>query len=312
MTTLTSVYFPLSRLPLNPNGKVDKPALPFPDTSIAVAAPSTSKLSPTQKTIHDIWRSLLPSAPAELALDDNFFDMGGHSILATRLIFEIRKAFVVNAPLGMVFDMPTIESQAAEVEKLRNADLGIGNGETTKAPASAPTEVDYAKDVAELATSLPARFDPLPADFTTKQLTVFLTGATGFLGAFVLRDLLALRSHRVKKVICLVRGKSVEQGLARLREGSEGRNVWDEEWVTSGKVEVVTGDLAEEKFGLDDATWTRVAEDADAVLHNGAMVRATVMIELMSGSLGLPVCQASRCQRDFNTHCFDTLLNPPP
>ncbi|TYJ57246.1 L-aminoadipate-semialdehyde dehydrogenase [Cryptococcus floricola] len=264
--SIPAVYFPLRKLPLNPNGKIDKPALPFPDTSLLTPAPaaSTADLSPTQKTIHDIWLRLLPSPPPQVALDENFFDMGGHSILATRLIFEIRKTFVVNAPLGLVFDKPTIGGQAAEIDSLRNADLSGAGEEAVEAEKA----IDYAADVEILGKELP-RFAPLPADFASKEITVFLTGATGFLGAFILRDLLG---RRVKKVICLVRAKTPEQGLQRLRDSGEGRGAWDEEWVKQGRVEAVVGDLAEDKFGLDQATWDRVAVDADAVLHNGAIV----------------------------------------
>jgi L-aminoadipate-semialdehyde dehydrogenase len=263
--SIPAVYFPLHKLPLNPNGKIDKPALPFPDTQLASApSPSSSDLTPTQKTIHDIWLRLLPSPPSSIDVTENFFDMGGHSILATRLIFEVRKAFVVNAPLGLVFDEPTIAGQAAAVDNLRNSELTAAT--TTK---DAPVEVAYADDVAKLAPLLPT-FSPLASDFGTKPLTVFLTGATGFLGAFVLKDLMT--RDRVNKVICLVRAKSTDQALGRLRESGQGRGVWDEEWITSGKVEAVVGDLAEDDFGLPKAEWIRIASEADAVLHNGAMV----------------------------------------
>ncbi|KAK8854497.1 L-aminoadipate-semialdehyde dehydrogenase [Kwoniella newhampshirensis] len=264
--SVPAVYFPLHKLPLNPNGKIDKPVLPFPDTSLLLPSSSATNtdMTPTQKTIHDIWLRLLPSPPPLVALDENFFDMGGHSILATRLIFEVRKAFVVNAPLGLVFDKPTIAGQAAEIDLLRNADLGVGEDsgkELSKQDA-------YAADLEPLVKNLPD-FDPLPADFATKELTVFLTGATGFLGAFILKDLL---SRRVKKVICLVRAKNSEQGVQRLRDSGEGRGVWDEKWITDGRVEAVIGDLAEEKFGLSSSEWDRIAEEADSVLHNGAIV----------------------------------------
>jgi L-aminoadipate-semialdehyde dehydrogenase len=258
-----AVYFPLSKLPLNPNGKIDKPALPFPDTSLAGPPPSdVAALTRTQKTIHEIWLRLLPSPPPSVGVDENFFDMGGHSILATRLIFEIRKAFVVNAPLGLVFDKPTIALQAAEIDSMRTADLAVADG-----PAKEVT-APYANDVANLVAQLP-QFKPLPSDFGDKPLIVFLTGATGFLGAFILRDLL---SRNIAKVICLVRAKTPDAGMQRLRESGEGRGVWSEGWVAGGRVEAVVGDLADERFGLDEAAWTRIASEADAVLHNGAVV----------------------------------------
>lgn len=259
-------------MPLNPNGKIDKPALPFPDTALAPPPPSKNlKLTPTQKTIYDIWLRLLPVPPASLDAEDNFFDLGGHSILATRLIFELRKTFVVDVPLGLVFERPTIAGLAEKIDALRNEDLGLAGGEKATNGAAA-VEMDYAKDVDVLLPTLPAAFAPLPADFATKRLTVFLTGATGFLGAFILNDLLAKRADRVAKVICLVRAKSKEDALNRLRESGEGRGVWQSEWETQGRVEAVVGDLSNENFGLDVAEWSRIAKEADTVVHNGAIV----------------------------------------
>jgi L-2-aminoadipate reductase len=282
-------------MPLNPNGKIDKPRLPFPDTSTA-SQPSKKKkaaaggaeparvLTPTEEAVHAIWHRLLPSPPSEIALDDNFFDLGGHSIIATRLVFEIRKHFVVAAPLGLVFDQPTIRGLAAALDALRQGELGFEAPVPSSSSAAAtPADVsgegvsasgeDYAKDLPILTKELAPSYAALPADFSSKPLTVFLTGATGFLGAFILRDLLARRGvDRVKKVVCLVRAKTAEQGLARLRESGEGRAVWDEKWVSEGRVESVLGDLAETKFGLDDKTWSRIAEEADVVVHNGALV----------------------------------------
>ncbi|WWC71231.1 L-aminoadipate-semialdehyde dehydrogenase [Kwoniella pini CBS 10737] len=267
--SVPAVYFPLKKLPLNPNGKIDKPALPFPDTTLLAPTPAANAdHTPTQKTIHDIWLKLLPSPPPSVSLDENFFDMGGHSILATRLIFEIRKTFVVNAPLGLVFDKPTIAGQAAEVDQLRNSDLRGADG-AADGKADTSGDVDYAADVPTLIKELPEKFDPLPSDFNEKKLTIFLTGATGYLGAFILKDLL---SRRVAKVICLVRAKSSEAGLQRLRESGEGRGVWDENWIKDGKVEAVIGDLAESNFGLSTSEWTRISKEADSILHNGAIV----------------------------------------
>ena len=98
-------------MPLNPNGKIDKPALPFPDTAqLASTAPaqSTTHTNPTEEMMCKIWASILPNPPSPIPFDESFFDLGGHSILATRLIFEMRKTFVIDAPLGLVFDQPTI------------------------------------------------------------------------------------------------------------------------------------------------------------------------------------------------------------
>jgi L-2-aminoadipate reductase len=283
-------------MPLNPNGKIDKPALPFPDTAQAASAvskpcgtPSPAiKRNHTEETMQNIWASMLPNAPRPIPLHESFFDLGGHSILATRLIFEIRKVFVVNAPLGLVFDQPTIGGLAAEVDALRNIDLGlVYKSIDSSRPAAAPgvddakksttALVEYGQDYVNLLPRLRDSYPALAADFASYPLTIFLTGATGFLGAFVLRDLLS-RQIEVKKVICLVRASDVEQGTRRLRKGSTDRGVWDEQWIKCHKLEIITGDLSQELFGLGHDQWARVAREADIILHNGALVKHLFLI----------------------------------
>ncbi|KAF7980317.1 hypothetical protein HWV62_39118 [Athelia sp. TMB] len=272
--SVPTLFVPLSRMPLNPNGKIDKPALPFPDTAHAAALLSSAAApasTPTEAALRAIWARILPGglAPAAIPLDESFFDLGGHSILATRLIFEVRAAFVVDAPLGLVFEQPTVGGLARAVDGLRNADLGFKeSAEEGRKEGKAPA-VTYGEDFEALKGQLKDKYEaPAAADATG---VVFLTGATGFLGAFVLRDLLA-RKDQVKKVVCLVRGATVEQGLARLKEGATDRGVWDDVWVADGRLEIVLGDLAQPRFGLAEAEWARVGAECDAVLHNGALV----------------------------------------
>ena len=268
-------------MPLNPNGKIDKPALPFPDTAQAsYAAPPTRKASSTEETMCSLWANILPNAPKPIPLDESFFDLGGHSILATRLIFEIRKVFVVSAPLGLIFEQPTISGLVNAVDALRNADLGLAYKDAqppvevvpgTPAVETKPLPLEYGQDYVQLLDQLQPSYPSIPADFGERPVTVFLTGATGFLGAFILQDLLS-RTGRVQKVICLVRASSPESGLDRLKEGSTNRGVWDDAWVSSDRLEVVVGDLALSQLGLEKDDWDRIASEADVVVHNGALV----------------------------------------
>jgi len=250
--------------------------------AVSFAASPTQKASAVEQTMQKIWSSILPNAPQPVPLDESFFDLGGHSILATRLIFEIRKVFVVDAPLGLVFEEPTIAALVKAVQVLRHDDLGLtyeegksGSGQNLDVPNSLPkkaasTAIEYGNDFEELKATLQSSYPSLPSDFKDKKITVFLTGATGFLGAFVLKEL--FKQERVAKVICLIRGSDTTKGLARLQEGSSDRGAWDNKWVDDQRLEVVAGDLGLPQFGLDTAQWDRIASEADVVLHNGALV----------------------------------------
>lgn len=278
-----TVFVPLKRMPLNPNGKIDKPSLPFPDTVQAASIESrragAQAVNPTEANIRTIWSNVLPNAPNPIPLDESFFDLGGHSILATRLIFEIRKAFIIEAPLGLVFEHPTVAGQAFQVDILKNADLGLDY--KASQPSGAPSVgaepskrvVEYDADYEVLKQGLKESYSSLPGDFGARGLNIFLTGATGFLGAFVLKDL--FRSDRVAKVFCLVRDASLEEATERLRRSSMGRGIWEEEWVKSSRLEVLYGDLDRAQFGLSSEIWSKVANETDVILHNGAFVSFT-------------------------------------
>jgi len=275
------VFVPLKRMPLNPNGKVDKPALPFPDTVQASGLDTrphgeTHTASPTEETMRAIWSRILPSAPSPIPLDESFFDIGGHSILATRLIFEIRKTFVVNAPLDLIFNNPTISGLAMAIDTLRNADLGLSNAsenilnEDQKEDSRLNVNPDYSRDFGALCSVLRPSYPRPTISDARNFITVFLTGATGFLGGFILRSLLS--RERVKKVICIVRSSTDAKAIERLRQSASDSGIWDEGWVQTARLEVLCGDLDKDAFGLDPHVWDRITGEADVVLHNGALV----------------------------------------
>lgn len=97
--------------------------------------------------------------------------------------------------------------------------------------------------------------------------TIFLTGATGFLGAYIVKDLL-LRANT--RVIAHVRAATEAAGLARIKGTCQAYGLWSDEW--SARLSCVVGDLAKARLGLSTDAWNKVANEADIVIHNGAKV----------------------------------------
>jgi aspartate racemase len=102
----------LDRLPLSPNGKVDRRALPAPgpdgrDQHHTYVAPRT----PIEEQLSVIWCELFHLE--RISIHDNFFELGGHSLLAVRLFDRIRKTFNTNLPLATLFQAPTLEKLSA-------------------------------------------------------------------------------------------------------------------------------------------------------------------------------------------------------
>lgn len=317
--SIPTLFVPLNKMPLNPNGKIDKPALPFPDTAMVAAAGSRTSASkggkdsatalacatPTERSVVELWSRLLPNAPSPMPLDESFFDLGGHSILATRLVFEMRKQFVINVPLGVVFDAPTVRGLAKAVDQLRQADLGLGatqpNGASTctkQSQEAAKLDENYGADVGTLTPSLPESFAGDKVRSASEgPRTVLVTGVTGFLGAFILYDLLTKRCSSVAKVYAHVRAKDETNALERLREGCKGRGIWDDKWVSEGRLEVVLGDLAApERLGMSEQVYAKLADEVDDILHNGALVHWVYPYsKLRAANVGSTICAIKLC-----------------
>lgn len=139
----------LDAMPLNPNGKIERRALPIPELAGAAdhyVAPRT----PTEQILADIWAEIL--GMARVGIHDNFFDIGGHSLMATQAISRIREQFGVELPLRVLFevediaalaetlvakqledvDAQTLESLLAETEGLSNDEIARLLGETNE------------------------------------------------------------------------------------------------------------------------------------------------------------------------------------
>jgi amino acid adenylation domain-containing protein len=103
-------FVQLAVLPLTPNGKIDRKALPAPEKPIDSGAISDALMTPTQRRIATIWRQVLRRD--RVALHDNFFDLGGHSLLLVRLQVALRHEFGIELPLVEFLQFTTVASQA--------------------------------------------------------------------------------------------------------------------------------------------------------------------------------------------------------
>ena len=113
---LPSVFVPIDALPLMASGKVDRSRLPAPETAEPLRDPEfEAPSSPVEKRLADLVAALL--GVSRVGAGDNFFLLGGHSLLGTQLIARLRDAFGVDLPLRTVFDHPTVAGLAAEVER---------------------------------------------------------------------------------------------------------------------------------------------------------------------------------------------------
>ncbi|ORZ36610.1 hypothetical protein BCR44DRAFT_1068427 [Catenaria anguillulae PL171] len=285
-----AVICPLRAMPLTPNGKVDKNALPFPDTgrlmSLAAANPTAAAAhadtsddrSRVARDLRGVWAKVLRVPEDAVQWQDNFFDIGGHSVLATRLVLLVRREFgLPDAPLALVFDTPVLGDMATRVEAWVD-EQALDVTAAVAAPAAGGVEAEGDKENVEFDYAQFADA-PLPDEICVRAGArlmvderprhVVVTGATGFLGAFIVAQLLGADSQ--VKVTCVARAKSDADARARVVRNLalHACGLSDS---SLARLEAVAGDLAQPQWGLSEATWTRLAADADAIVHNGAMV----------------------------------------
>jgi acyl carrier protein len=105
-----SAYVILDALPLSPNGKVDRRALPAPDGRRHLEEPAAAPRNELEEQIAAVWREVL--RVPDLGIYDNFFDLGGHSLLATQLTTRLQRALGVELRLTAVFQAPTVAAMA--------------------------------------------------------------------------------------------------------------------------------------------------------------------------------------------------------
>ncbi|MEW1629075.1 thioester reductase domain-containing protein [Streptomyces sp. NPDC089173] len=192
-----------------------------------------------------------------LAPEQAFGDLGLDSLTSVELRNRLAALVGAQLPSGLVFDHPNPRALADHL--LETALHGPGSsGGAARQTVDLEAEVRLAEDIRPAAEVSRVAVDPE---------AVLLTGATGFLGAFLLRDL--VRGTRAQ-VHCLVRGADEADARERLRANLEWYGLADE--VDPARLTVLVGDLSRPRLGLEEETYEHLARTADAVYHAGAHV----------------------------------------
>ncbi|MCY1144093.1 amino acid adenylation domain-containing protein [Actinoplanes sp. Pm04-4] len=247
--------------PFTPSGKLDTAALAgHRGQAEAVTVPPAEQLTPTERVIAGHWQHML--GVASVGNQDDFFALGGNSLLATRLVLRLREELQREIPLSALNADPTVAGLAATIDSSRSS-----VGRQTGLPNDLPAETTLPRDVTAADSVVHVAVSPE---------SVLLTGATGFLGAFMLR---ALLNQTPATVFCLVRGPSADQAATRLRETLTRYGLWND--AADKRVEVVVGDLASPRLGLHADIFDHLARTVDAVYHVGAAVHLVASYETL-------------------------------
>jgi amino acid adenylation domain-containing protein len=137
-----SAFISLKALPLTANGKIDRRALPAPDTA-AGRGRFVAPRSPREEILAGLWAEVL--GVERVGAEDNFFELGGHSLLATQVISRVRKVFQTDLPLREFLESPTVAGLAASVERALRAGEGLAIPPIVPVRRGAPLPLSFAQ-----------------------------------------------------------------------------------------------------------------------------------------------------------------------
>lgn len=229
----------IERIPLTPNGKVDARALPAPQFGSYASWGYEPPQGDTEVRLAGIWQELLQVK--RVGRLDNFFELGGHSLLAVNSLFKINQAFGAALQVADIYKNPTLQDLAACI--------GGSSGGDEPVDLSREARLD-----AEIAAISGARRVP--------ALNVLMTGATGFVGRFLLTQLL---QDTNATVYCLVRGQSEHHAYTRLKAILTKWNLWRSEF--ERRIVAIAGDLGQPRLGVGETIYQVLEQNIDCIYH---------------------------------------------
>jgi len=145
---IPSTFVALETFPLTPNGKIDRKALPTPGKSRpALDTVFEEPRTPIEKELAQTWSEIL--SLQEIGVNDNFFDLGGHSLAATRVVTQVIKKFKLEMPLHALFAAPTVAEMAAVITASQGKKIGEANLERMLAELESLSEDEALRLIGE-------------------------------------------------------------------------------------------------------------------------------------------------------------------
>lgn len=186
--------------------------------------------------------------------DDNLLNLGMDSLEVVQMTTNIENEYKVSVPVSFIFENPYIADIAEYIQKsLSGEDLG-----------SLEKDKNFLYDEVKLDDAI--KFDKYESE-KPEMKKVFLTGTTGFLGAYLLKNLF---DRTEAEVYCHVRAKSKEDGLKRIEENMKFYKLWDYKY--ENRIKPILGTLDEENLGIDKEEYEFLANNIDTIYHNGAIL----------------------------------------
>ncbi|QJB37603.1 amino acid adenylation domain-containing protein [Chitinophaga oryzae] len=266
---IPSAFLFLEKLPVNAHGKINKQALHLGSREVIEAVfPDGVGFHECEQVIKAIWSEVLQQK--DINVTDNFFDLGGHSILITQVYKRLPAIFRAKVTLPDLFDYVTIEALAAKIRAGLTGDQELMRSEADENYLL--KDVYLSPDI-----EIEGTIDP---ESVSNPKNIFLTGATGFVGCHLLAELL---TSTTADIYCLVRAADEDAALERIRRVFKDNRIPDEQFSES-RIKPVTGDLTQYQLGIADEQFDMLCDIIDVVYHSGSSVSYIEPYNYMKGS----------------------------
>ncbi len=223
-----------------------------PAPRLKVSLPQNATPEQVEPVIREIFRSLLPGS--DFGPNDSFLELGGDSLRMMELVCGMEQDLGVPIDLRQVAAAPTVAGISAYLSDLLR---GGGSAAATDLRAECLLPEDIRPKNGYLHTPEQCR-------------NILLTGATGFLGAYLIRSLLRQRGKGGLKIYCHARAADREAAMERIVANMKRFACWKESY--RDYITPVPGDLNLPRLGMSPEDWKRLAQRADMVIHNGAVL----------------------------------------
>lgn len=264
----------LSSLPVLPaSSKIDKNALPPINVQKDVVEASALPKTATEERLAKVWAEVLSQTVIDI--QESFFDLGGHSLMAARLLHRIEEEFGLELSMRDLFATPTISAMARRIDQ-NDSDIL----EKCVDLAYQVNIHDYKDNVMDL--HLRAFWRSTEWDYRFARGTVLLTGVTGFIGSHILIKILLTSKARV---ICLIRETTGVTVQSRLQASIEKTGLMTTTVIQlmKSRVKAIAGDVALIRLGLTEEDYLFLTYEVDTVIHAAAYVNLIYPYQALHG-----------------------------
>lgn len=273
---IPSYFMELDDIPLTANGKIDRRALPRPAFRSSAADARRSYQAASnykEEKIRKVWQDVL--GLHDIGMEDNFFHLGGTSIKAITVAAKLQPYFDIT--INHIFEHQTIAALAAHCSPKQNH-LKVKLAELKERFQQQPDSSRQARTEEILKEKLAAyqdaneRYGHLDPKAVQHYRAVLLTGATGYLGVYLLRELF---ERTASQLYVPVRADSETAAWQRLQ--SKMTYYFGEPFAAqaaqSGRITVLTSQLQDDRLGLTEDMYEKLAGTVDCIIHSAANVR---------------------------------------